>query len=136
GARNQNYDSKGRINTLSNLGTFTYNSTDFRNTGLTLNTTGEAYYNNYTTQNITYNAFKSPVEIHENGKDRISFQYNAGMGRATMYYGGTQATKEDRPFRKHYSQDGSMEIKWEKATGRTTFVTYIGGDGYSSPVIY
>src|SRR5690606_10381306 len=69
GARNQNYDSKGRINTLSNLGTFTYNSTDFRNTGLTLNTTGEAYYNNYTTQNITYNAFKSPVEIHENGKD-------------------------------------------------------------------
>ncbi|WP_150452450.1 FG-GAP-like repeat-containing protein, partial [Arenibacter lacus] len=136
GAKNQDYDNKGRINTLSNLGTFTYNSTNYQNTGLTLNPTGESYYNNFTTQNITYNAFKSPVEIHENGKDRIGFQYNAGMGRATMYYGGTQATKEDRPFRKHYSQDGSMEIKWEKATGRTTFVTYVGGDAYSSPVIY
>jgi len=136
GAKNQNYDSKGRINTLSNLGTFTYNSTNYQSTGLTLNPTGETYYNNYTTQNITYNAFKSPVEIYENGKDRINFQYNSGMGRATMYYGGTQATKEDRPFRKYYSEDGSMEIKWEKATGRTTFVTYVGGDAYSSPVIY
>jgi RHS repeat-associated protein len=136
GAKNQNYDTKGRIDVNSQIGQYKYGTTNFQQTELVLNPTGQTYYNNYTAQNITYNSFKSPVEITENGKDRINFQYNAAMGRATMFYGDTNSDKLLRPFRKHYSSDGSMEIKWEKATGKTTFVTYMGGDGYSSSVIY
>jgi RHS repeat-associated protein len=136
GAKSHTYDTKGRIDVNSQIGQYKYSTTNFQQTELALNPTGQTYYNNYTAQNITYNSFKSPVEINENGKDRVNFQYNAAMGRATMFYGDTNSDKLLRPFRKHYSSDGSMEIKWEKATGKTTFVTYIGGDGYSSPVIY
>jgi RHS repeat-associated protein len=136
GAKNQNYDTKGRIDINSQIGQYKYSTTNFQQTELILNPTGQTYYNDYTAQNITYNSFKSPVEISENGKDRINFQYNAAMGRATMFYGDMNSDKLIRPFRKHYSQDGSMEIKWEKATGKATFATYIGGDGYSSSVMY
>lgn len=54
--------------------------------------------------------------------------------RSTMYYGGLQADKLARPFRKHYSTDGSMEIKQIGAVD-TDFITYIGGDAYSAPVV-
>jgi RHS repeat-associated protein len=84
---------------------------------------------------ITYNAFKSPVEIIEPGCDRISFDYNMANARSTMYYGGLQEDKRLRPLRKHYSIDGSMEIKHNTQTGETEFITYIGGDGYSAPVV-
>lgn len=136
GARSHTYDSKGRIDQNSQLGQYKYSATNFQQTELSLNATGEASYNNYTAQNITYNSFKSPVEIYETGKDRISFQYNAGQGRATMFWGDTNTDRLLRPYRRHYSQDGSMEITWEKTTGKTTFVTYVGGDGYSAPAIY
>ncbi|WP_281922207.1 hypothetical protein [Flavobacterium collinsii] len=38
-------------------------------------------------------------------------------------------------FRKHYSGDGTMEIKENLATGIVEFVTYIGGDDYSAPLV-
>ncbi|MGB5554275.1 MAG: FG-GAP-like repeat-containing protein, partial [Flavobacteriaceae bacterium] len=135
GAKNQNYDTKGRIDVNSLIGQYKYSTTNFQQTELILNTTGQTYYNDYAAQNITYNAFKSPVEINEAGKDRLSFQYNAGQSRATMFYGDTNSDKLLRRYRRHYSEDGSMEITWDKTTGKTTFVTYVGGDGYSSPVI-
>ncbi|HEX8576646.1 MAG TPA: colicin D domain-containing protein [Flavobacterium sp.] len=55
--------------------------------------------------------------------------------RSTMYYGGLQENKMLRPLRKHYSADGSMEIKQNMLTGETEIITYIGGDGYSAPVV-
>jgi RHS repeat-associated protein len=51
-----------------------------------------------------------------------------------MFYGSLQDNKLDRPNRKYYSADGSMEIKITPAG--TEFVTYLGGDGYSAPVVY
>lgn len=85
--------------------------------------------------NITYNAFKSPYEISETGVDRISFTYNDFGNRSTMFYGGLQTDKMQRQYRKHYSADGTMEIKHNTATGAVEFITYIGGDGYSAPVV-
>lgn len=85
--------------------------------------------------NVTYNAFKSPVQIDETGVDKISFTYNDNNQRSTMYYGSLD-DKLLRPLRKHYSADGSMEIRENIVTGTVEFVTYIGGDGYSAPVIY
>ncbi|WP_268225735.1 polymorphic toxin type 23 domain-containing protein, partial [Sinomicrobium oceani] len=75
-------------------------------------------------------------EIHEQGKERINFQYNASMGRAHMYYGGEESDKMQRRYRKHYSADGSMEIREDTQSGKTTFITYIGGDAYSAPLIW
>ncbi|TCN60926.1 RHS repeat-associated core domain-containing protein [Flavobacterium circumlabens] len=83
--------------------------------------------------NVTYNAFKSPLQIEETNVDKISFTYNDDNQRSTMYYGGF-ADKLLRPLRKHYSADGTMEIKENKVTGTSEFVTYIGGDGYTAPI--
>jgi RHS repeat-associated protein len=52
-----------------------------------------------------------------------------------MYYGGLQTDKNLRPYRKHYSSDGSMEIKRNITTNAVEIITYIGGDGYSAPII-
>jgi len=82
---------------------------------------------------ITYNAFKSPLQIIETGVDKISFAYNDNNQRSTMYYGSLD-DKLLRPLRKHYSGDGTIEIKENITTGKTEFITYIGGDGYSAPI--
>ncbi|MFH6945048.1 RHS repeat-associated core domain-containing protein [Flavobacterium sp. FlaQc-50] len=85
--------------------------------------------------NVTYNTFKSPVQIEETGVDKISFTYNDGNDRSSMFYGGLQADKLLRTYRKHYSADGTMEVKQNMVTGAIEFVTYIGGDGYTAPIV-
>ncbi|RTZ03569.1 DUF4237 domain-containing protein [Flavobacterium bomense] len=85
--------------------------------------------------NVSYNTFKSPVQIEETGVDKISFTYNDDNSRSTMFYGGMQEDKLQRQYRKHYSADGSMEIKQNMTTGVLEFVTYIGGDGYTAPIV-
>ncbi|MFH7018681.1 RHS repeat-associated core domain-containing protein [Flavobacterium sp. FlaQc-47] len=85
--------------------------------------------------NITYNTFKSPVRIEELGVEILDFGYNDDNQRSTMYYGGIQSERLERPLRKHYSADGTMEIKENRATGTYDFVSYIGGDGYSAPAV-
>lgn len=134
--RSHTYDSRGRITTNSAIGNYVYNTNSYQQTELTLNLAGETYFNNYQKQQITYNAFKSPVEIVEEGKDKVSFEYNGFMGRANMFYGGLETDKTLRKSRKHYSHDGSMEVAYDKTTGKVTFVTYLMGDAYSSPVIW
>jgi RHS repeat-associated protein len=84
--------------------------------------------------NITYNTFKSPVDISEAGVDKISFTYNDGNDRSVMFYGGL-GDKSTRQYRKHYSADGTMEIKENLVAQTVEFVTYLGGDGYSAPVV-
>lgn len=85
--------------------------------------------------NITYNTFKSPIEIEETGVDKISFTYNTGNDRSSMFYGGLQIDKLQRAYQKHYSADGTMEVKLNTATGSAEFVTYIGGNGYTAPIV-
>ncbi|WP_374505019.1 hypothetical protein [Flavobacterium sp.] len=48
----------------------------------------------------------------------------------------TAVDKYSRPNRKYYSADGSMEIKVNIPNNKIEFITYIGGDGYSAPIIY
>jgi RHS repeat-associated protein len=75
------------------------------------------------------------VQIEEAGVDKISFTYNDGNDRSTMFYGGLEDDKLLRQYRKHYSADGTMEIKQNTATGAVEFITYIGGDAYSAPIV-
>lgn len=131
----QSYDDRGRI-TQNAVGTYNYTNTAkaYQNTSVTVTPEAKTYYTAKPEQNITYNAFKSPYQIEEVGKDKISFTYNDNNSRSTIFYGGT-GLKETRQYRKYYSADGSMEIKHNIATGAVEFVTYIGGDGYTAPLV-
>ncbi|WP_264536252.1 RHS repeat-associated core domain-containing protein [Flavobacterium sp. N1736] len=133
---NQVYEDDGRIKS-NTLGTYNYANAGkkYQNTSITLTSEALSDYQNKPLQTVSYNTFKSPVEIIEEGKDKISFVYNANNNRSVMFYGGL-GLKETRTYRKHYSADGAMEIKENTQTGAIEFVTYIGGDGYSAPVVY
>ncbi len=131
------YDNRGRIINNSNVGNYTYEGNSYQQKGLNAVTpTASTYYQDRPTQQITYNAFKSPTEIIEQGKERVSFQYNGGLQRAHMFYGNQEADKMLRSFRRHYSEDGSMEITNDIAGNKTSFVFYMGGDAYSAPAIW
>ena len=130
----QTYDDRGRI-TTNNLGSYIYSSsTPYKNTSIQSSPEGTNYYLNRPAQTVSYNTFKSPVEIVEAGTDKVSFTYNDSNVRTAMFYGGL-GTKETRRYRKYYSADGSMEIKLDTQNNATEFVTYIGGDGYSAPLL-
>lgn len=137
---NQSYDDKGKI-TANNIGTYAYT---IENKPYQVSTiTPEkpsAVYDYYATreQNVIYNVFKSPVTITEQGQENIDFEYNAFNSRATMYYGGLQTEKNLRPLIKMYSADGTMEIKrnlTNPSSPSVEFITYIGGDGYTAPLV-
>ncbi|WP_163399224.1 RHS repeat-associated core domain-containing protein [Flavobacterium fluviatile] len=132
----QNYDDRGRI-TQNAVGTYNYsnNSKAYQNTSITATADALAHYQANQEQNITYKAFKSPYQIEDVGKDKISFTYNDENSRSTMFYGSLDNEKLLRPLRKYYSADGSMEIKHNITTGAIEFVTYIGGDAYTAPVV-
>ncbi|WP_395047883.1 RHS repeat-associated core domain-containing protein [Flavobacterium sp.] len=138
----QNYDDRGKI-TENALGQYKYTNTakPYQNTSVFVSSEANAYYTTRPLQGITYNAFKSPIQIEEQGIDKISFGYNAMQQRSIMYYGNTDTDKLTRPYRKYYSADGSMEIKATFAAGNTTtpitieFITYVGGDAYSAPIV-
>jgi len=137
GNNSQTYDNRGRIIDNSQLGTYAYDGNTYRQSELTLNSGANPYYqNSHPLQQISFNSFKSPVEIIEQGVERISFQYNAALGRAHMYYGDDQADKMLRRYRRHYSEEGDMEITNDIQTGKTSFVFYLGGDAYSAPAIW
>ncbi|TDX11254.1 RHS repeat-associated core domain-containing protein [Flavobacterium sp. S87F.05.LMB.W.Kidney.N] len=131
----QTYDVKGRI-TSNELGWYNYPSSGkiYQNSSINVNPSSVAYYQSRPTQLITYNTFKSPYQIEDTGIDKISFEYNDDNGRSAMFYGSTQ-DKLLRPFRKYYSGDGTMEVKQNTLTGGFEFLTYIGGDAYTAPIV-
>jgi|GEM_PF-199445 len=136
GNNSQAYDNRGRISDNSQLGNYSYDGNTYRQSELTLNPIADAYYQVRALQQVSYNAFKTPVEIIEAGKERISFQYNAALSRSHMYYGDEQADKMLRRYRRHYSEDGCMEITNDLQSGKTSFVFYLAGDAYSAPAIW
>jgi len=134
------YDDRGRTWLNSNLGHYYYQNTDrpYQNTSIiptSNNSDFDQLYGQLSNLNCTYNVFKAPVDIFAPDKERLSFRYNAFGQRSTMFYGGLHQNKIHRHLRKHYSADGSMEIKQNIQTGQTEFITYIGGDGYSASVV-
>lgn len=138
----QSYNSNGTIssNTIGNYA-YTESGQPFTLTSITPTDQSSSspvinYYINRE-QNISYNVFKSPVWITEDNRENIDFEYNSNNSRSVMYYGDTQVSKNARMMRKFYSEDGCMEIK-RRTLGSSVindFVIYIGGDGYSAPII-
>ncbi|MCD0467646.1 RHS repeat-associated core domain-containing protein [Flavobacterium sp. ENC] len=132
----QGYDDKGRI-TSNEQGVYTYPTSGkvYQHSSVDLTAKALPYYQSKPAQIITYTSFNSPEQIEETGLEKVSFNYNDHNDRSTMFYGGVQ-DKLLRPYRKHYSADGTMEIKENKTTGAVEFTTYIGGDGYTAPVVF
>lgn len=85
--------------------------------------------------NISYNTWKSPYQIEETGIDKINFTYNFMNNRSSMFYGGLLKYATQRQYHKSYSADGSMEIKINNLTQEVEFITYIGGDAYTAPLV-
>ena len=132
----QTYDNRGRITQNPNIGEYTYSEAHpYRATGVELTGQGTDYYNERGRQTLTYNAFKKPVHIHVEGKERMDFVYNPFKGRTAMFYGSEANDITERPLQKYYSADGHMEIKTNSLTGETEFICYIGGDAYTAPVV-
>jgi RHS repeat-associated protein len=132
----QQYDDRGRI-TQNNIGTYTYTDSlhPYQNTTIkSMSAEEKTYYGARGALNVTYNAFKSPIEIEESGKDKLSFGYNGMMGRSTMYYGNTNTNVTARPYQRYYSADGTMEVTYTVG-GAMEFLTYIGGDAYTAPMV-
>ena len=130
------YDERGRITENSSLGTYKYPAKGYDQEKLVLNSTGEAFYKEAPMPVIRYNMLKSPEQIYIKDKERITYLYNAFGSRAHSFYGNAEAEKEKRPIHKHYSADGSVEIKEDKTKGSIDFLFYLGGDPYSAPAVY
>jgi RHS repeat-associated protein len=139
GVQTQSYNENGTI-LNNNIGSYAYATASGKPFQVSTVTPANpssalAYYTNRA-QNIAYNMFKSPVSITEENKENIDFEYNANNARLAMYYGGLQTLKNERPYFKFYSADGTMEIKRKNtAPYSVEFITYIGGDGYTAPII-
>jgi RHS repeat-associated protein len=138
GVQTQTYNDNGTIAT-NNIGSYAYTISNkpFQVSTVTPLFPSAVYdYYNAREQNITYNVYKSPVTISELTKEKIDFEYNSSNSRTAMYYGDMQALKNNRSFRKYYSADGLMEIKYKlSAPSSIEFVTYIGGDAYTAPLV-
>ncbi len=133
----QTYDPRGRITYNSQLGNYGYSGVGYQQTELSNPIpTATTWYQDRTLQQLTFNAFKKPVNINEQGKEQIDFLYNAALQRSTMYYGSDDSDKVLRSMRRHYSEDGGMEITRNIVTGETSFVFYLSGDAYDAPAIF
>ncbi|MEM6516643.1 MAG: RHS repeat-associated core domain-containing protein [Bacteroidota bacterium] len=136
GNKDNTYDSFGRITASTNIGTINYQGNSFQPEAIDLNAQGDLYYQQNPLEQITYNAFKKPVDLHERDKERIGFKHNAFKQRAHMFYGNDAESINERRMFRHYSHDGNMEITYDRETGKTVFVTYLGGDAYNAPAIH
>jgi RHS repeat-associated protein len=133
----QNYDERGRIDNNTKVGEYNYVSGNYAVKTIDLNTIGENYYLAHALQQISYNAIKKPVDIYEQGNGRVSFEYDPiTLDRTRAYYGSNHTDKLQRPIHKYYSGIIPVEITKNITTGEIKFVTFVGGDAYSAPIIH
>mgnify|MGYP000462641707 CR=1 FL=1 len=100
------------------------------------NTQGDLHYQNHAPQQITYNAFKKPVSIYEEGNGRVDFEYGLLQNRTHAYYGGLQSDKTQRQYHKQYSSIIPVEMIEDTTDGNIKIISYIGGDAYTAPIAY
>lgn len=120
------YDKRGRITSNTELGKYNYNNTNYKLQSIDFNTNGQNVNTQRGFAQITYNAFKSPLQIILAGKENLSYDYNI---LKTRYSSVSSVSGEA----KYYSSDFAVEIK-KKGTA-TEIVTYLTGDPYSANYI-
>lgn len=133
----QSYLDNGKIQ-ANTLGNYDYTDSNHPYQLTSILPANTAIYNYYAgrEQNVAYNVNKKPVSITEASSESVDFEYNSLGERAIMYYGDAEINKNDRIYRKFYSSDGSMEIKRNTDINSVEFITYIGGDAYTAPLVF
>lgn len=122
------YDKRGRITSNTELGKYNYNETDYKLQNINFNANGQSINANRGFATVTYNAFKSPINIILAGKDNLHFEYNILKTRYSM------ASKTNKTT-KFYSSDFAIEMTKNNLTGEIQLITYITGDPYSANYI-
>lgn len=115
------------------VGKYNYNNQDYKLESINYNANGSQLNSDRGFAQIQYNSFKNPTEIFLDGKDRISYDYSILKTRSASYYGSLSTTPTERPNRKFYSADKTIEIVKEGTT--TKIITYITGDPYNANYI-
>ncbi len=127
------YDPKGRITQNSDVGAYTYPSANsFQLAGIDLNQKGDEHYTSRPLHQMTFNAFKKPVTVLQQGHGKITYSYNPSLGRSHAYYGNEEEDAEDRKYHKHYSSIFPGEVVENKENGTIKLITYLGSDAYSA----
>lgn len=132
GTNYNTYLTDGRIDINNQVGKYAYNSTaKYKKQSIQLNAPGNDYYSRRKQQEITYDAFKRPLTISEEGRGIVDFQYGINGGR---YYALKQDLLTNKTTHKYYSQDGTMDISVDQ-NGNTKIINYISSP-YDTPFIY
>jgi len=124
------YDKRGRMTSNTAVGNYKYSEQNYKLQNIQFNETGSHLNTSRGFAEVQYNAYKNPTEIFLEGKDRISFEYSILKTRSASYYGSLSTTASERPNRKFYSADKSIEIV--KEGDITKIITYLTGDPYSA----
>jgi RHS repeat-associated protein len=121
------YNLNGNINSLSDVGTFQYNTPGkpYTISGVTSPASAIPMRN----QTVTYTSFKRPATIAE-GQFTAAFTYNGSGNRVKMELKKNGAKELDR----YYLFD-CYEID-DRAVGGVKEKLYLGGDFYTAPAVY
>ncbi|SEH28909.1 polymorphic toxin type 23 domain-containing protein [Chryseobacterium culicis] len=145
GNQTQSYDAFGRIDNNSVVGEYKYESANrYRKKGINLNLSGDSYYSVPANQlqQISYNAYKNPVEITQDNNQLVKFAYNIHQTRSNSEY---NYNKSFLFYGRHksYSDDNTVEIIEYSYPGKpsatalgTRIITYVAGNPYSAPAAY
>lgn len=132
GTNSNTYLSDGRINKNSQVGEYSYLPNEkYKKKSLGLNAQGGTYYSVRKLQDITYDAFKRPLNISEEGRGLADFQYGINGAR---FYAKKQDLLANKIIEKYYSHDGSMDISID-INGNAKIINYISSP-YDTPFIY
>src|SRR5690606_5478169 len=115
-----------RITSNTELGKYKYNENDYKLQSIEFNTNGQNVNTQRGFAQVTYNAFKSPLQITLAGKENLSFEYNILKTRYSTVSSVSGETK-------YFSSDFAVEIK--KKGNTTEVVTFLTGDPYSANYI-
>lgn len=124
------YDKRGRMTSNTELGKYNYNDTDYKLQSINFNTNGQQVNTNRGFATITYNAFKSPLEITLEGKGQLQYEYNI---LKTRY----RSLSDTGVREKLYTSDFAVEISRSPSRGGMDIkiITFITGDPYSGNYI-
>lgn len=124
------YDKRGRMTYNSDVGKLNFNNQNYKLQSIDYNDNGVDLDAQRGFAEIEYNAFKNPNKIFLEGKDRISYEYSILRTRSASYFGSLDEDPLQRPRRKLYSADKTVEIL--KQGNNAIIYNYITGDAYTA----
>ena len=130
GTQSNTYYADGRINNNSAVGSYQYVSgAKYKKESIALNTNGQTYYQQRQVQQVTYDMFKRPLSVIEQGQAKVMFAYGLG-GR---HLSEVRNNSNNLIRSTYYTADGSVEII-NNASGEDYIITYIGSP-YDASII-